>query len=76
LQPLLEDEAVTNIEINGCDRVWLSLDDGRVVAGPPVAESDAELVELIRSAAAYGGLSSRRTRGWRCAYLTARGCAR
>jgi len=59
LQPLLDDEAVTNIEINGCDRVWLSLEDGRVTAGPAVADSDTELVELIRSAAAYGGLSSR-----------------
>ena len=59
LQPLLDDETVTNIEINGCDRVWLSLDDGRVLPGPPVADSDAELVELIRTAAAYGGLSSR-----------------
>jgi pilus assembly protein CpaF len=59
LQPLLDDETVTNIEINGCDRVWLSLDDGRVLPGPAVADSDAELVELIRTAAAYGGLSSR-----------------
>ena len=42
LQPLLDDEAVTNIEINGCDRVWLSLEDGRVTAGPAVADSDAE----------------------------------
>jgi Flp pilus assembly CpaF family ATPase len=59
LQPLLDDETVTNIEINGCDHVWLSLDDGRVIAGPSVADSDAELVELIRTAAVYGGLSSR-----------------
>ena len=59
LQPLLEDEAVANIEINGADRVWLHLQDGRVVAGPPVADSDAELIELVRTAAAYNGLSSR-----------------
>ena len=59
LQPLLDDETVTNSEINGCDRVWLSLDDGRVLPGPAVADTDAELIELIRTAAAYGGLSSR-----------------
>ena len=59
LQPLLDDETITNIEINGGDRVWITLDDGRVLPGPPVADSDAELVELIRTAAAYGGLSSR-----------------
>ncbi len=59
LQPLLENENVANIEINGADRVWLHLDDGRVVPGPPVADSDAELVDLVRTAAAYNGLSSR-----------------
>jgi pilus assembly protein CpaF len=59
LQPLLEDERIENIDINGCDRVFLSYADGQEVMGEPVAESDEELVELIQALAAYSGLSSR-----------------
>ncbi len=59
LQPLLEDESVENIDINGCDRVFLRYFDGRVEMGPPVAESDEELVELVQLMGAYAGLSSR-----------------
>jgi Flp pilus assembly CpaF family ATPase len=59
LEPLLSDESIANIEINGCDRVWLYRTDGRVEQGPPVADSDAELVEWVRAAATYAGLSSR-----------------
>jgi Flp pilus assembly CpaF family ATPase len=59
LQPLLEDERIENIDINGCDRVFLSFADGQEVMGDPVADSDDELVELIQALAAYSGLSSR-----------------
>jgi pilus assembly protein CpaF len=59
LEPLMSDETVANIEVNGCDRVWLYRTDGRVEAGPPVADSDAELVDWVRTAATYAGLSSR-----------------
>src|SRR5438270_5340432 len=59
LQPLLEDERIENIDVNGCDRVFLGYADGREVPGEPVAESDEELVELIQALAAYSGLSSR-----------------
>ncbi|GAB3682164.1 ATPase, T2SS/T4P/T4SS family [Actinocorallia lasiicapitis] len=59
LQPLLEDLDIENIDINGCDRVYLSYADGREVLGEPVADSDEELVELIQILAAYSGLSSR-----------------
>jgi pilus assembly protein CpaF len=59
LQPLLEDQQIENIDINGCDRVFLSFADGREVMGEPVAESDEELIELIQVLAAYSGLSSR-----------------
>jgi Flp pilus assembly CpaF family ATPase len=59
LQPLLEDERIENIDINGCDRVFLSYADGQEVMGEPVAESDDELVELMQALAAYSGLSSR-----------------
>src|SRR5918911_557250 len=59
LQPLLEDPEVENIDINGCDRVFIGYADGREVMGEPVADSDEELVELIQILAAYSGLSSR-----------------
>src|SRR3954447_19977236 len=59
LEPLMADETCTNIEINGCDRVWLHRVDGTIETGPPVARTDAELIEWVRTAATYAGLSSR-----------------
>ena len=59
LQPLLDDQEIENIDINGCDRVFLSYADGREVMGEPVAETDEELIELIQILGAYSGLSSR-----------------
>jgi pilus assembly protein CpaF len=59
LQPLLEDLDIENIDINGCDRVFLSYADGREELTDPVAETDEELVELIQILGAYSGLSSR-----------------
>jgi Flp pilus assembly CpaF family ATPase len=59
LQPLLDDPSVENIDVNGCDRVFVGYADGREVMVDPVADSDDELVELIQVLAAYSGLSSR-----------------
>ncbi len=59
LQPLLDDPQVEDILINGCDEVWLTYADGRKQPGPPVAESDAELVELIQTLGSYAGLNPR-----------------
>jgi len=59
LQPLLEDQQIENVDINGCDRVFVGYADGREVIGEPVADSDDELIELIQTLAAYSGLSSR-----------------
>ena len=59
LQPLLDDAQIENIDINGCDRVFLGYADGGEVLADPVADSDEELVELIQALAAYSGLSSR-----------------
>jgi pilus assembly protein CpaF len=59
LQPLLDDPNIENIDVNGCDRVFVSYADGREVMGEPVAESDAELIELVQILGAYSGLSSR-----------------
>ncbi|MFB6726387.1 CpaF family protein [Kribbella sp. NPDC056345] len=59
LQPLLDDPMVENVDINGCDRVFIGYADGREERGIPVAENDDELVELIQTLAAYSGLASR-----------------
>src|SRR6201996_446156 len=48
LQPLLEDQQIENIDINGCDRVFIGYADGREGMAQPVAESDEELGELIQ----------------------------
>ena len=52
LQPLVDDPAVDNIEVDGCDTVWLSYADGHDIPGPAVAASDAELIEMIQLLAA------------------------
>lgn len=59
LQPLIDDPAVEDIEIGGHDVVWLHYADGRRVPGPPVADSDAELIELLQGWATYHGQTSR-----------------
>jgi Flp pilus assembly CpaF family ATPase len=59
LQPMLENPEVENIDINGNDRVFVSYADGREELAEPVADSDAELVELIQILAASVGLASR-----------------
>src|SRR3954462_11719555 len=60
LQALLNDDDIENIDINGCDKVWVTR-AGQANHEPadPVATSDEELIELIQSLAAYAGLNSR-----------------
>jgi Flp pilus assembly CpaF family ATPase len=59
LQPLLDRGDVENIHIHGADRVVLELTGGRLEAAPPVADSDAELVELLTGWAARAGQTGR-----------------
>ena len=47
LQPLIDDERVENIMIDGCRNVILDLADGSRILGPPVADSDEELIEFL-----------------------------
>ena len=60
LVPLLERPDVENIHVLGHDTVILSLADGNRVMAPPLAESDEELVMMIRHLAATAGHTSRR----------------
>jgi type IV secretory pathway ATPase VirB11/archaellum biosynthesis ATPase len=48
LQPLVDDNRVENIFILGHQRVLLELTDGSRIAGPPVANSDEELIDFLR----------------------------
>jgi pilus assembly protein CpaF len=59
LQPLLDDPGVENIDINGCDHVFVGFSDGREELVDAVADSDDELVELVQILGAHSGLSSR-----------------
>lgn len=59
LQPLIDDPAVENIEVDGHDQVWVSYADGRDVRMPPVAESDDELIEMLQLLAARTGSAER-----------------
>jgi len=59
LQPFLDDPDLEDILINGCDEVWVTYSDGRKQRGAPVADSDAELVELIQTLGSYAGLNAR-----------------
>ncbi|MDY7106813.1 MAG: ATPase, T2SS/T4P/T4SS family [Actinomycetota bacterium] len=54
LQAYIDDPRWTDIHANGSDEVWLTGQDGAVVAGEPVADSDAELIELIQTQARRG----------------------
>jgi pilus assembly protein CpaF len=60
LQLLIDDPEIENIDVNGCDRVWVTYADGTKASVDPAADSDAELTEMLRSAAARFGLSERR----------------
>ena len=60
LQALVDDERIENIDVNGCDGVWATYADGSKRLMDPVADSDDELVDLLRSAAGRFGLTERR----------------
>ncbi len=60
LQPLLDDPEIENINANGCDQVFVRYADGRREPVDPIADSDAELVALLRAAASRLGIAERR----------------
>ncbi|GGO85081.1 pilus assembly protein CpaF [Nocardioides phosphati] len=47
LQPLVDDDRLENIIITGHDNVVLERTDGSLVDGPPVADSDEELIDFL-----------------------------
>jgi Flp pilus assembly CpaF family ATPase len=55
----LRDPQVENVDINGCNEVWITYASGERVAGPPVAASDDALIAMIRTWATRGGQTAR-----------------
>jgi Flp pilus assembly CpaF family ATPase len=59
LTDYLRDPQVENVDVNGCDQVWVTYATGERVAGPPVAASDEALISMIRTWATRGGQTAR-----------------
>jgi Flp pilus assembly CpaF family ATPase len=55
----LRDPHVENVDVNGCDQVWITYSTGERVLGPPVAASDEALTAMIRNWAVRGGQTAR-----------------
>jgi Flp pilus assembly CpaF family ATPase len=60
LQRLLDDPQIENINAQGCDQVFVRYADGTRARVGPIADSDDELIELLRLAATRMGLGERR----------------
>lgn len=59
LQPLVDDDRVENVELYGCDQVYLHLTDGHVERGPAVADSDEQLIADLQFLASRSRSSAR-----------------
>ena len=51
LQLLLDDDSIENININGCDNVWVKRSDGTKTKVEAITGSDEDLIELVQRAA-------------------------
>lgn len=51
LQPLLEDDEISDIHVRGSCRVWVKLRNGQRETRDPIVDTDNELIELVRRAA-------------------------
>jgi len=60
IQPLLDDPDIGDIHIRGTAPVWVRLRDGSRAERPPVVDTDEELIDLVRLAAARLGSNERR----------------
>jgi Flp pilus assembly CpaF family ATPase len=55
----MRDPQVENVDINGCDQVWVTYASGERIVAPPVAASDDALISMIREWATRGGQTAR-----------------
>jgi len=61
LQELLDDGDIENIDINGCDEVWVTYAGtrGKERLTRPIAATDDDLVNMVQNLGAYAGLNAR-----------------
>ncbi len=60
LQEHLDDPDVENIDINGCDEVWVTYADGRgKVRVGAIAATDDDLIQIVQNLAAYASMNAR-----------------
>lgn len=60
LDPLLGDDNISDIHVRGCAPVWVKLRDGSREQRPPIVDSDAELIDLVRKIGARLARSEQR----------------
>ena len=60
LQPLLDDSSIENINVNGCDHVFVRYADGTRERVAPIADSNEELLDLMRRVATRFSTNERR----------------
>jgi pilus assembly protein CpaF len=60
LQPLLDDSSIENINVNGCDHVFVRYADGTRERVGPIADSNEELLDLMRRVATRFSTNERR----------------
>ncbi|MEY3749134.1 MAG: hypothetical protein RLZZ449_1028 [Actinomycetota bacterium] len=65
LQVLMDDEEISDIHVKGSSPVWVKLRNGVREERAPVADTDDELIDLIRRAATRLGRAERRFDGSR-----------
>jgi Flp pilus assembly CpaF family ATPase len=59
-QDLLDDNSIENIDINGCDEVWVTYADDRgKTLYPPIAATDEDLIGIVQNLAAYASMNAR-----------------
>lgn len=63
LQVLMDDPDVETINVNGCDLVFATRVDGTVTKEQPIADSDEQLVDLVRALARSGDEERRFDKG-------------
>jgi Flp pilus assembly CpaF family ATPase len=51
LQQLLDNPDIENVHANGCDEVFIKFVGGKSEVGPPIAETDEAMIDMIRSLA-------------------------
>ena len=59
LQPLLDDPGTETVDVNGCDEVWVNRADGTKIKADPVADTDEQLIEMVRRWGAWQGSTAR-----------------